>query len=165
MTWFSFAGKPAYLAVGSSSQTRVIPIYGEPGLTFDRGEIIAAIRRADEPFELTEVRLVTEYEAYYVDRHRQLPLPAIFVRLNDRESSTYYVDPKTARIVESYSSNARWNRWLYHGLHSMDLPWLYRHRPAWDILVIVLLLGGTSLCVTSLLLAWSVLRRKVRLLQ
>lgn len=158
----SFAGKPAYLAVGSSSHRSVIPIHGEPSVEFDRNEIIEAVQRAAEPFALVEVRLVTEYEAYYVDRHHQLPLPAIFVRLNDHANSAYYVDPKTAQIVESYNSNARWNRWLYHGLHSMDFPWLYRHRPAWDILVIVLLLGGTSLCVTSLLLAWGVLRRKVR---
>jgi len=150
----SFAGKPAYLAVGSSSHRSVIPIHGEPSVEFDRNEIIEAVQRAAEPFALVEVRLVTEYEAYYVDRHHQLPLPAIFVRLNDHANSAYYVDPKTAQIVESYNSNARWNRWLYHGLHSMDFPWLYRHRPAWDILVIVLLLGGTSLCVTSLLLAW-----------
>jgi PepSY-associated TM region len=156
----SFAGKAAYLAVGASDQTRVIPLQGESGAEFNRSEIIQAVRRAAKPLALTEVRLVTEYEAYYLDRHNQLPLPVILVRLNDRKASSYYVDPKTARIVESYNSNARWNRWLYHGLHSIDLPWLYRHRPAWDILLIVLLLGGVSLCVTSLLLAWGVLRRK-----
>ena len=31
----------------------------------------------------------------------------------------------------------------------MDLPFLYKHRPAWDLLVLALMLGGTSLCVTS----------------
>jgi hypothetical protein len=161
LSLISFAGKAAYLAVGASDQTRVIPLQGESGAEFNRNEIIEAVRRAAKPLALTEVRLVTEYEAYYLDRHDQLPLPVILVRLNDRKDSAYYVDPKTARIVERYNSNARWNRWLYHGLHSIDLPWLYRHRPAWDILLIVLLLGGVSLCVTSLLLAWGVLRRKV----
>jgi len=105
---------------------------------------------------------VTEYEAYYLDRHHRLPLPVIFVQLDDPGRSMYYVDPKTARIVEGYDWHSRWNRWLYHGLHSMDIPWLYRHRPAWDIVVLTLLLGGTSLCITSLLLTWGVLRRKLR---
>jgi len=52
-------------------------------------------------------------------------------------------------------------RWLFHGLHSLDLPWLYRHRPLWDITVIALMLGGTALCATSLVLAWRVLARKI----
>ena len=68
----------------------------------------------------------------------------------------YYIDPKSARIVQGYNSHSRWNRWLYHGLHSMNLPWLYKYRPAWDIVVILLLLGGGSLSVTALLLAWNV---------
>jgi hypothetical protein len=34
------------------------------------------------------------------------------------------IDPATARIGHSYDP-ANWkNRWLYHGLHSLDLPWL-----------------------------------------
>jgi hypothetical protein len=88
-----------------------------------------------------------------------LPLPVIFVRLDDEEHSMYFIDPKTAQVVESYNSHSRWNRWLYHGLHSINIPWLYRNRPAWDIVVLALLIGGTALCVTSLMLAWRVVRR------
>jgi hypothetical protein len=83
------------------------------------------------------------------------------VQLNDPARSAYYIDPKTARIVQSYNSNSRWNRWLYHGLHSLNLPWLYKYRPAWDIAVILLLLGGASLSVTALILAWNVLWHKL----
>ena len=68
---------------------------------------------------------------------------------------------ETARVVGAYSS-ARWvTRWLYHALHSMDFPWLYKYRPLWDVVVISFMLGGTALCVTSLVLAWRVLRRKM----
>ena len=105
--------------------------------------------------------MVTSYEAYYLDRHQQHPLPALFVRLNDASGSMFYIDPKTARLVEAYGGRSRLNRWLYHGLHSWDLPWLYRYRPAWDIFVLVLLLGGTSLCVTSVILAFELLKRKL----
>jgi hypothetical protein len=35
------------------------------------------------------------------------------------------------------------------------------YRPLWDIVVISLMLGGTALCVTSLMLAWRVLARKL----
>jgi hypothetical protein len=155
----SFAGEPVYLATGERNQNRIVPVRGEVAAVFDRNKIIDVIGKAARPYTLVEVRLVTQYEAYYLDRHHRHPLPVIFVKLSDAEHSTFYIDLKTARIVQSYNSHARWNRWLYHGLHSMDLPWLYSHRPIWDIIVLILLIGGTALCITSLLLAWRVLRR------
>jgi hypothetical protein len=50
----------------------------------------------------------------------------------------------------------RWNRWLYN-----HLPWLYRNRPAWDIVVLVLMLGGTALCITSVVIGWRRVRQHV----
>jgi len=157
----SFAGEPAYIAIAAPSRTRIVPVIGEPTGGFDRDKIVELMRQGAKPASVVSVRLVGQYESYYRDRHNELPLPVIFVQLDDKEKSSYYIDPRSARIVQSYNANSRWNRWLYHGLHSIDLPWLYTHRPAWDIVVLTLLLGGTSLCVTSLLLAWQVLRRKL----
>jgi len=125
----------------------------------DPAHILSAIRQAIEPNLISEFRMVTEYEAYYLDRHNRHPLPALFVRLNDARGSMFYIDPHTGGIVEAYDSASRWNRWLYHGLHSLDLPWLYRHRPAWDIAILTLLLGGASLSITSLIMAWQLLLR------
>jgi hypothetical protein len=125
----------------------------------DPAAIFSAIRDGVEPSSVIEFRIVTEYEAYYLDRHQRHPLPALFVRLNDAGDSMFYIDPKTARIIEAYDSASRWNRWLYHGLHSLDLPWLYGHRPAWDVTILALLAGGAWLSVTSLIMAWQLLRR------
>jgi len=156
----SFDGDPIYLAATARDETRIIPVHGEPTAQFEVKRIVEALRNASQPATLTDVRVVTRYEAYYIDRHRQLPLPVVFARLNDGRSSMYYVNLKTGRIVESYDSNSRWNRWLYHGLHSHDLPWLYEHRPAWDILVLFLMLGGATLSVTGVILAFRVLFHK-----
>jgi len=105
-----------------------------------------------------EFRLVSEYDAYYLDRHGERPLPVILVRL--KEGERYYIDPGTARLAGSYGPSAWVNRWLYHGLHSWNLPWLYNYRPAWDIFVLVLMLGGVSLCVTSVIIGFQLLRRQ-----
>jgi hypothetical protein len=156
-----FAGEPYYLARESPAVTRIVPIHGDPTKQFDSTGILKLVADAAQPAALTEARVVTSYEAYYLDRHQQHPLPALFVRLNDASGSMFYIDPKTARLVEAYGGRSRLNRWLYHGLHSWDLPWLYRYRPAWDIFVLVLLLGGTSLCVTSVILAFELLKRKL----
>jgi hypothetical protein len=110
---------------------------------------------------VAETRLINSYDAYYLDRNNELPLPALLVRVSDSQQTRFYIDPKTARIVGSYSSASFAERWLYHGFHSMNLPWLYNHRPAWDIVVLTLMLGGTSLCITSVIIGWKLMRRKL----
>jgi PepSY-associated TM region len=160
-----FAGEPYYLARESPAVSRIVPIRGDSSKEFDSARILKLVAQAAQPAVFTETRLVTSYEAYYLDRHQQHPLPALFVRLNDAGGSMFYIDPKSARLVAAYGGRSRWNRWLYHGLHSWDVPWLYRYRPAWDIFVLLLMLGGTSLCVTSVIIAFQFVRRKLSLEQ
>jgi hypothetical protein len=156
-----FTGEPMYLASESPHVSLAIPVHGDPSPLFDPARVADVMASASRPYALEEVRVLREYEPYYIDRHHARPLPVLLVRLNDPDGSMYYVDLKTARIVESYVARSRWNRWLYHGLHSIDLPWLYQHRPAWDIFVLTLMLGGASLSVTSVILGWQFLRRKL----
>jgi hypothetical protein len=157
----SVFGNPAYLASTSPNETRIVPVHGQPFSKFDTHEIVSALANAASPYSVSQVRTVTEYESYYLDRRHRLPLPVLYAQLDDPQRSGFYIDPSTARIVQSYNSRSRRNRWLYHGLHSIDLPLLYAHRPAWDILVLALMLGGASLSFTSVLLSWAVLCRKL----
>ena len=151
------AGEPVYLAALGRGETRIVPVAGPPRGEFDRQRIVGSIDKASQPNGLAEVRVLDRYDAYYLDRRRQRPLPVILARVNDAERTRYYIDPRTARVAGSYSSRHWTTRWLYHGLHSLDFPWLYDHRPLWDIVVISFMLGGTALCVTSLILAWRVI--------
>lgn len=155
-----FAGEPQYIATDSAGHTRIIPVNGEPKEEFGRDRIMSLVQEAAGS-NLAELRVIDQYDAYYLDRLREKPLPVIYARMNDEARTRTYIDPKTGRTVGTYSARNWINRWLYHGLHSMDFPWLYNHRPLWDIVVISLMLGGTALCVTSLLLTWRVLKRKV----
>jgi hypothetical protein len=159
LTWTSFDGQPLYLATNATGDTRLIPIHGGPRSAIDSSDVMRVVRGVLGA-DLAELRLMEQYDAYYLDRHRQRPLPVIYARLDDAVGTRYYIDPKTATVVGQYSARGWVNRWLYHGLHSLDFPWLYNYRPLWDIVVIGLLLGGTALCVTSLVLTWRVIARK-----
>ena len=157
----SVAGEPSFIATLGGGDTRILtPGGGRPQTEFDRRRIIATVKAA-EPAGLADVRELDRYDRYYLDRRRHLPLPVILARLNDADETRYYIDPKTARIVGTYSSRNRFSRWLYHGLHSLDFPWLYNYRPLWDIVVILFMVGGTALGVTSPVLAWRVVRRSL----
>ena len=155
----SFAGEPIYLATNAAGETRIIPVRGPPKSSFDVEQVMGIVRTAAGR-QLADLRVVHQYDAYYRDRRRESPLPVVYAELNDPVRTRYYIDPKSGRVVATYSARNWVNRWLYNGLHSLDFPWLYNYRPLWDIVVITLMLGGTALCVTSLVLTWRVLTRK-----
>jgi len=158
--YVSLDGVPMYIASGAG-QTRIVPISGSPTASFDAGDLMRRIERTNGP-NIADMRLMTDYDRYYVDRRGDLPLPVIRVSLNDAVGTRYYIDPATASIVNSYSARGWVHRWLFHGLHSMNLPWMYKYRPLWDVVMIALLLGGALLCATSLVLTVRLLARKVR---
>jgi hypothetical protein len=155
----SFAGEPVYLARLDDRSTRVVPVSGDPARAFDTKRIIDVVTAAGKGRVTT--RVLEQYDRYYLDRERLLPLPVVLAQSTAGDETRYYIDPNTARVVRTYDPSNWISRWLYNGLHSLNFPWLYNYRPLWDIVVITLMLGGTALCVTSLVLAWRVLGRKL----
>ena len=95
----TFDGEPVYLVHGASHQSLIVFPDGRAiSDEFDQERLVQAVRKAVKPAAVAQTRLVTEYEAYYVDRHHLRPLPALFVQLNDAERSMYYIDLKSARV-------------------------------------------------------------------
>jgi uncharacterized iron-regulated membrane protein len=108
------------------------------------------------------IGLVREYDAYYYDRNGELPLPVVQIRYADPARTWLYVDPRRGEILRKEERLTRVNRWLYHGLHSLDFPFLYYRRPLWDIVVIVLSVGGIASTVTTVMPALRRLKRLYR---
>ncbi|MEP6782185.1 MAG: PepSY domain-containing protein [Acidobacteriota bacterium] len=101
------------------------------------------------------------YDSYYYDRDRHLSLPVLRVRYKDPQQTWLYFDPKHGTIARKEERLTRLNRWLYHGLHSLDFPFLYYRRPLWDVVVILLSVGGIVLSATTLTASWRRVRRTV----
>jgi hypothetical protein len=147
-------GEPVYLAIESPSKTAVASRLIGVADSVDPQRLRNAIMRAIAPYSILESRIVRKYDAYYVDREGRKRLPVLFVRLNDPQGTTLYIDMHSGRISQSYGRWARWNRWIYHGLHEFDVPWLYLNRPVWDAVVLSLMTGGTWLSVTGVIVGW-----------
>ncbi len=156
----SFGGEPLYIA-SMTGGFRIVPVDGSPRAEFEEHAIGVALARSQRA-SLIDLQRESHYDRYYLDRHGRLPLPVLVARVDDQQSTRYYIDPRTARIVSTYRSTDWTERWLYHGLHSLDFPWLYASRPSWDVLVIFFMLGGTALAVTAIVLAWRVVKRMYR---
>ena len=92
----SLGGEPFYLATVGSRETRIVPVTGEVMVEFPRDRIIEIVRKTIGSTNLAELRVMDEYDSYYLDRHHEKPLPVIVAELNDAAKTRYYIDPKTA---------------------------------------------------------------------
>ena len=129
---------------------------------FDDGAMLAAARAAMPETVVEEAVWLQQYDSYYYDRDGRRPLPVLRVRYSDSVQTWLYLDPQHGGIVHKEERLSRANRWLYHGLHSFDFPFLYYRRPLWDVVVIVFCLGGILLSATTMVPAWQRLRLHAR---
>lgn len=97
---------------------------------------------------------------YYASHGGDLVLPVWRVRFDDREQTTMYLDSVTGLPTAVVTDAVRRWRWWREGLHDFDFPGLVNRRPLWDILVLVLLVGGV---VSSVSGVWLLARRLWRL--
>lgn len=159
LEFLMIAGEPWYLAAQDEEHSQLVPMRGAAQTELSAARLVEFVKNARQSPGVAAAELIGNYDAYYLDRHHELPLPVLRVRMKDAEQTLLYINPRTGRIAGSYSSPEWMERWLYHGFHSIDFPWLYNHRPAWDILVLALMLCGTALSVTSVIIGWRLLRR------
>jgi hypothetical protein len=125
---------------------------------FSEEELVAAARAAMPGFEPADVSWLTEFDEYYYSRTRGRGLPALRVKFDDPDRTWLYFDSHDGTLVQAHVGRSRQERWLYQGLHSLDFPGLYQSPGAWYPLVIGLSLGGLALSLTSVAVAWRVVR-------
>jgi len=141
----------------------VVPLRdGAGALPLDPDSVRGLADRAMPGIVITDIASLNDYDSYYYDRDRELPLPVLRIRYGDPQRTWLYVDPARGVILRKEERLTRLNRWLYHGLHSLDFPFLYYRRPLWDVVVIALSIGGLLLTVATVAPAWRRVRRHAR---
>ena len=150
-----FNGEPYYIGHESPSNVRLLPAATAAPSCLTQMPVTALVmasRRVAGEASTLSVDTLDRYDSYYYDRKFQKPLPVVRVRLSDSKGTWLYINPKTALIQARYTDRSRWERWLYNGLHSLDFPFLFYHRPLWDLVVIILSIGGFALSITGIVL-------------
>jgi hypothetical protein len=161
LTLITFRSAAYWIASESPSRQVLVPSPDPERVlqSFDRHTMESIAREAMPGVPLVDWQWIDEYDDHYYDRTRTRPLPVLRARYGDAEQTWLYLDPARGAIALVTRRADRLNRWLYHGLHSLDFAWLHNRRPLWDAVVILLSLGGLAGAVTSLLPAWRRLRR------
>lgn len=142
-------------------QKSVYRLDGSPFTPPSEEVLRAAVQKAAGG-AIVSATTLQEYATYYYDRRNEKPLPVLEFKTNDAAATWFYLDPATGMPVNRYEKTGRWERWLYHAFHSIDLPWLWQQRPLWDIVVILLSLGGIFVSYTGIQIGWERLARNAR---
>ncbi|MEX1032132.1 MAG: hypothetical protein WDZ30_02105 [Cellvibrionaceae bacterium] len=93
--------------------------------------------------------LLQQEDAYYYRHKAASELPVYRIILDNDDRTRFYLNATSGELMARYGRERRIYRWLFSGLHQLDLTRSIRSRPLWDILTWVLLLGVTLGTVTG----------------
>ncbi|PTT23763.1 peptidase [Acidovorax sp. HMWF029] len=120
------------------------------------------------PHAVVRIDTLTAYDLHYYDRAAhtmtggaEKPLPALRVVFDDPQATWVHIDPHTGAVLGRTDSHRRTSRWLFAMLHSWDWLPLLERRPLWDIVLIVLSLGGAVMSLTGVVIGWRRLGHKL----
>jgi hypothetical protein len=91
---------------------------------------------------------------YFSLRHHPRAFPVARIELDDPAATVLYIFPRNGRIEVVSNRHDFAYRWLYHGLHRLDLPFPVEHPLLRDITVILLSALGIARCLTGCVLGW-----------
>jgi hypothetical protein len=154
-------GEPYYVLRGAGSppllmKADTLEIRHEP---FSVDSLMQRVAQGNPGVAVAASELLTDYDAYYYDRDREAPLPVLRVKFADEAATWVYIDPRLSQQVARFTRGERVERWLYHGLHSLDFSFWYYNKPLWEAGMIVLLSGGSILSFVGVVIGFKRLRR------
>jgi len=158
---FQFQGRLYFELRASTGPPTIAHADSKEPLCLDQmreSDLLVAATDAVTGGRIAEMKRLNNYDAYYYRRDGQCPLPVLRIQYTDPERTWLYIDPRRGDVTSRYVARSRWNRWLYHGLHSLDFLFLIRRRPLWDVIALGLLLGGLVLSVTGVVVGWRYLQ-------
>ncbi|WP_046149195.1 PepSY domain-containing protein [Parabacteroides sp. HGS0025] len=162
LEWGCFGDIPFYtiltdandIVVNANSEHTVSP------LKLDTEDIHSVLTQVHGTECAMDIRLLEEYDTYYISRKRKLDLPVWKVTIEDIDKSCYYINPGNGQY-RYVNTPARWNHWMYPALHSLNIKILVDHPILWNIVMWGLMLGGTFVSLSGVWLGIKFLRRKI----
>lgn len=161
--WARLGGAEYWIASYSADERVAVDADGPVSASELRARIERALPAMLPDAALVRSETIAVYDDYYYTHHnRYRPLPVLRAVFADPERSWFHVDLETGQVVNRMTATDRVARWLYNGLHSLDLAWLFQRRPLWDVVVIVLCAIGVVFSATSVWIGWRRLARSGR---
>ena len=98
-----------------------------------------------------KVSLIDEFDNYYLSRRVSLELPVYKIEVEDTNGSLYYVNPETG-YIRYLNNNKMVRKWLFNGIHYLDVSWLVNRPALWTFVLWFLCIGCGIVCFTGVVL-------------
>ncbi len=142
-------GKPLII-IKRADKTDVAVIDGSGRLApLSPAVVASAIASAWPGHSIVDRHSISPTDSYGNLREGALGPEVMRYVLNDEAQTWVHVDMTNGNIVSVMDRSRRAYRWLYNGLHSLDIPGLADRRPLWDVVMLVLLAGGFAFSTTA----------------
>ena len=168
LRWTRTAGHTLVQATAPGVRTALLDAASAQVHTWDKGALQAAVARL-LPAPVERIDTLQAYDTYYYTRDAHTmgggadkPLPVLRAVFADAQASWVHLDPHTGAVLGRIDSHRRLSRWLFGMLHSWDWLPLITLRPLWDIVMIVLSLGGVAMSLTGVVIGWRRVGLKLR---
>ncbi|MDB5451620.1 MAG: PepSY-associated helix [Caulobacteraceae bacterium] len=112
------------------------------------------------PAEVASAERQTKDDDYWYSHHEKHPLPILKLAFRDADRTWIYLHPATGEVLDISNASSRAYRWVFAGLHQLDFRFLIHHRPAWDLALWLLGLGGVVTSISGIVVGWRRLTRK-----
>jgi hypothetical protein len=154
-------GEPYYVVRSDSAEPLLVSATSSQirRELFSTESLMARVKEGNPNVAIAESTLLSDYDAYYHPTERKLPLPVLRVKFADPDATWFYIDPHMSSVVSRFTRRERLQRWIYHGLHSLDFNFWYYQGPMWTAAMVTLNAGGALLSVIGVIIAVKRVRR------
>jgi hypothetical protein len=147
-------GEPYYLAHTPDSPPELISAHSLEVRKdlFPIGSLLARVAQGNPGVPIAEAAVLSDYDSYYHATERKPPLPVLRVKFGDPDATWLYIDPRMSQVVGRFTRRERLQRWIYHGLHSLDFNFWYYQGWVWTAVMVALNAGGTLLSAIGVII-------------
>jgi len=115
-------------------------------------QLFAAGRRIMPSSELIVSKRLPEGDEYWHTGFTVQKIPVLRVGFDDSTNTWFHIDPDSGQLIDILDDTGRLDRWANVGVHNVDLHFLFKHRPLWDIVVWILMLAGLFISTSAVYL-------------
>ena len=117
-SFYVFRPDPEHQVVVSAAMMQ------SPVQEFSLQSLTQAARAVFPSRKIDQGQLIHGDSYYYSTAHNPRPIPGVRVTVDDPAQTWLHIDLKTGQLMELMDHSRRVYRWLFHGLHSWDIPYL-----------------------------------------
>lgn len=150
-SFYVFRPDPEHQVVVSAAMMQ------SPVQEFSLQSLTQAARAVFPSRKIDQGQLIHGDSYYYSTAHNPRPIPGVRVTVDDPAQTWLHIDLKTGQLMELMDHSRRVYRWLFHGLHSWDIPYLMEHDGQRRILLLVICVMGSLFSLSAAYLGITVL--------